>query len=197
MSGHSIRIFLAVAVPDDVRAAIDTAIAPLRDRHPRVRWVRPELWHFTLIFLGERTPTEVAVVEGVATAVCRGADPYLLEVRGSGSFPNAVRPRVLWIGAGTGVDALAGLRDRLFVALRDGGVSMPNEKFSAHLTVARVRDDTTPEGRAEVGRLWSTMIVPPLAPFEVRAAHLMRSDLSPSGPRYTSLAAFSLAAGNG
>ena len=80
MSEQSIRVFLAVAVPDYVRAAMDSAAAPLRARLPRVRWVRPDLWHFTLIFLGERAPAEVSRVERVASEVCRTTRAFQLAV---------------------------------------------------------------------------------------------------------------------
>ena len=195
MSELSIRVFLAVAVPDDIRAAIDTVVAPLRGRLPRVRWVRSELWHFTLIFLGERPQVEIDRVREMARAVCSGASPFSMAMKGTGCFPGAGRPRVLWAGAGSGLDALAGLRARIHSALRDSGISMPNESFSAHLTVGRVRDDTAPEGRSEIGRLWAAMPLPSLAPFDVHEVQLMRSDLGPAGPRYTSLAAFPLSAG--
>jgi 2'-5' RNA ligase len=194
MSEHSIRVFLAVAVPDDIRAAINAVVAPLRGQLPRVRWVHSELWHFTLIFLGERPQAEVARVMDMAATECRGASPFSLAVEGTGCFPGAGRPRVLWAGAGSGLDALAGLRTRIHGALRDGGISMPNESFSAHLTVGRVRDDTAPEGRSEIGRLWTATAIPPLTPFDVQEVHLMRSDLGPAGPRYTSLEAFPLSA---
>jgi 2'-5' RNA ligase len=192
MSEQSIRVFLAVPVPDSVRAAIDTASAPVRARLPRVRWVRAQLWHFTLIFLGERPPAEVSAVEGVATEVCRGVRAFRLAVEGTGCFPSPARPRVLWVGAGSGVGGLAGLRDSLHGALRERGVVVPNESFSAHLTVGRVRDEATREERAAIGTLWSSLTMPPISPFEVREACLMRSDLGPAGPRYTPLATFRL-----
>lgn len=194
MSEQSIRVFLAVPVPDAVRAAIDAAVEPLRARLPRVRWVRSELWHFTLIFLGERPPAEVGIVENVATEVCLRVRPFRLAVKGSGCFPGAARPRVLWVGLGPGLDSLTGLRGSLQGALREHGVAVPDEAFSAHLTVGRVRDDTTGEARAAIGPLWSSLPLPSLPPFEVREAHLMRSDLGAGGPRYTPIATFSLAA---
>jgi 2'-5' RNA ligase len=192
MSEQSIRVFLAVPVPDSIRASIDSAAAPVRARLPRVRWVRSDLWHFTLIFLGERPPAEVGSVERVATEVCRGTRAFRLAVQGTGCFPGAARPRVLWVGAGSGVDELAGLRDGLYRALRRDGISLPNESFSAHLTVGRVRDNTSPEERAAIGSLWSSLRIPALPAFDLREARLMRSDLGPGGPRYTALATFPL-----
>ncbi len=187
-------MFLAVSIREDIRAAVDAVVAPLRVRFPSVRWVSPELWHLTLIFLGERLPAEVGIVKGLATAVCRDVNRFSLTIEGAGCFPAPARPRVLWVGAGSGVEALAGLRGHLHAALNRGGISMPSESFSAHLTIGRVRDGTSPDARAEIGRLWTATTVPRLAPVEVCAVQLLQSDLGPGGPRYTTLAACSLAA---
>ena len=48
-----IRTFIAIALPDDIKASIDTAVAALRERNRAVRWVKPEGLHITLKFLGE------------------------------------------------------------------------------------------------------------------------------------------------
>jgi 2'-5' RNA ligase len=190
---QSIRVFLAVQVPDSVRRAIDGAADPLRARLPRVRWVRPELWHFTLIFLGERPPDEVRQVEQVAAAACSGVSPFALDVQGTGVFPNPLRPRVLWIGADTGADELGALREKLRHALRESGIAVPDESFNAHLTVGRVRDDTTPEARRTIGSLWGDLRLPELPAIRVSEACLVRSDLGPGGSRYTTLATLRLA----
>ena len=53
MSGQSVRGFVAVLLPDDVRARLAAAAAELRARAPGLAWVRAENLHVTLRFLGE------------------------------------------------------------------------------------------------------------------------------------------------
>ncbi len=53
------RLFVALNLPPELRMRIaDEVIAPLGERLPRVRWVRPETLHVTLAFLGERSDAE-------------------------------------------------------------------------------------------------------------------------------------------
>ena len=49
------RLFVAVAVPDDVKAKMEAAQADLRRVLPdrNVRWARREQFHLTLRFLGD------------------------------------------------------------------------------------------------------------------------------------------------
>ena len=49
----SIRAFLALEIPDHIKAQLASAQEELRDELPRARWTRPEGWHLTLKFLGE------------------------------------------------------------------------------------------------------------------------------------------------
>jgi 2'-5' RNA ligase len=91
-----------------------------------------------------------------------------------------------------GSDALATLQRHVCAALKDGGLEVADERFNAHLTIGRVRDEAGADVRAEIGRRWATTAVPRLPLYDVHEFHLMRSDLSPSGPRYTSLAAMPL-----
>jgi RNA 2',3'-cyclic 3'-phosphodiesterase len=49
------RLFVGLPVDPEVRRALLEVIAPLRERHPGLRWTRPEGWHVTLAFLGEVT----------------------------------------------------------------------------------------------------------------------------------------------
>ena len=118
------RLFIAVPVADDVRAAVGdlmagVARASIEERASgQPRWVRVEGLHLTLRFLGatldERQPDVVAAV----VAAAGGVAPFAIELNGGGAFPNAYRPRVLWIGIGAGSDELAGLARQLNDELR-------------------------------------------------------------------------------
>ncbi|MCU0296846.1 MAG: hypothetical protein MUD05_12475 [Candidatus Nanopelagicales bacterium] len=50
------RLFVALWLPDAVRAELDTALAALHARYPELRWQPPVRWHITLAFLGDREP---------------------------------------------------------------------------------------------------------------------------------------------
>ena len=94
------RLFVAVAVPDDVKAKMEAAQADLRRVLPdrNVRWARREQFHLTLRFLGD---VEAARVEALAEAIraaCAGFGALHLRAERIGCFPDRGYPRVVWVG---------------------------------------------------------------------------------------------------
>jgi 2'-5' RNA ligase len=175
----------------DTRAALATAAAELK-RHTEalpVSWVAPENFHVTVKFLGHVDDARVQrVIEALHTAA-RGHAPFDLEVRGLGAFPSTTRARVLWAGLTCGTAALGTLAASVEDALAPLGFAREDRPFSPHITLARVREPRRAPELAEAlsvasGRRFGRVAVPEIA--------LMRSDLSPRGARYTTLASISL-----
>ena len=152
------RLFVAVPLSDAARTRVTELVESLpaapkgssgsgtsgadrpsgRDQRRRdVRWVRLDGLHLTLRFLG---PTEEARVPAVAQAVARAAahaEPFAFTIDGGGAFPDASRPRTLWLGVTQGSDALADLAGALDRELAASGWPLPDRPFRAHLTLAR------------------------------------------------------------
>ncbi|MGH2499186.1 MAG: 2'-5' RNA ligase family protein, partial [Candidatus Limnocylindria bacterium] len=102
-------------------------------------------------------------------------------------FPPAGRPRVVWLGIREGSAALGLLASRVAAELSARSLAFDPRPFQPHLTLARVHDGATlADARALAARLPALAAGP--FDFAVEAIHVMRSDLSPRGPRYTSLA---------
>jgi 2'-5' RNA ligase len=179
-------------------AAIEQARSALGPSAGVIRWVRSEGIHLTLKFLGSvPTSTVPAVVDRLSTEL-RGVPPFELALGGLGVFPNARRPKVLWLSVLGEIDALRGAQERVEVATVPLGFPRENRPFRPHLTLGRVRDTaTTPELDA-LDRLPLSI---PLArrdrvrvrallrsTFRVTSVSLMQSRLAPDGARYTRLA---------
>ena len=77
--------------------------------------------------------------------------------------------------------------------MRTLGFEIDARPFTPHLTLARVPRDLDPVALREVGAWFAVRQA--LAPLPltqaVRVIHLMRSELLPSGARYTPVASFS------
>jgi 2'-5' RNA ligase len=98
------------------------------------------------------------------------------------AFPNPARPRVLWVGLSEGAGAVTALAGAVDDALRGAGFGPADRPFRAHITLARVR-----EGAQGLETIRDAAIPePPKAAFLDRVA-VMKSDLHPSGSRYTAL----------
>ncbi|MGC8634536.1 MAG: RNA 2',3'-cyclic phosphodiesterase [Candidatus Limnocylindrales bacterium] len=139
MSEETWRLFVAIPVPDAVRAALAAAVQPVRQRLPAARWQSPDTWHLTLRFLGE---TERAAVPGLERAVRETAasgGPFRLALGEAGSFERRGRGRVAWIGLASGAPEVERLAQRL--ALACGAPAEATLPVQVHLTVARDAPD--------------------------------------------------------
>ena len=169
-----LRLFVATEVPDGVRAALAGAVASLRERFPRARWVPVENQHVTLKFLGSTYPRLVEWVTATVGEVASRHAPFATRVEGLGAFPNARRARVLWGGlddAGSPFERLAADLDEVL-----SKEFRPEKRaFTPHLTVARFEPAVAvdPEEIAFESE-----------PFEVGRIVLFRSHLRRPAPVY-------------
>jgi RNA 2',3'-cyclic 3'-phosphodiesterase len=175
---------VAVLLPDALRARIDEAAAALRRRGGAVSWVRVENFHVTLRFLGAIDEATVGGVREALAEAAGGVAPFRLALGGFGGFPSARAPRVIWVGATAGAEPLVALHARMEAALGRRGIPPEGRAFHPHVTLGRARE---PRGAVELAELLDGA-PEPLGEIEVDAVHLMRSELSPSGSRYSVLA---------
>jgi 2'-5' RNA ligase len=162
------RLFVAVEVPAHVRDAVSSAVAPLRSALPGLRWIAPDRYHLTVVFIGSVDEGLVGPVGAAVAAGCLGAGPFQLALDGRlGSFGR----RVLWAGlepsaALTEMAGAVASRVAQVVPLPDA-----EREFRAHLTLARAGRGRG-EGRG-VGPL-GEVAVPPLS-WDVERVVLLRS----------------------
>lgn len=181
------RCFVAVDLPDDVRAAVAAVQADVRGAAPRadVGWVDAGKLHVTLKFLGDVRDDVVPDVRAALEDVARRHAPFEAAVGGTGQFPSRTRPRVLWTGLTGGlreIGLLAADVERVCVPL---GFPAEARPFRGHVTIGRVR---SPRG---VARIVSAMAKAPVdfGRWTVREVVLYRSHLRGSqGSRYEPLA---------
>ena len=137
------RLFVALPVADEVRtdiAELMTAVAgaPIDERaFGQPRWVRVEGLHVTMRFLGATPDEKQPALAAALRAAAAGTAPFEITLSGGGAFPNAVRPRVLWIGIAEGADRIESLVHRLGVQLEPLGWPPESRPFTPHLTLAR------------------------------------------------------------
>jgi 2'-5' RNA ligase len=155
----TVRVFIALAPPDDAKEELVRELRSAYDTHPHVRWNRVEDWHITLAFLGELPARTVPVLRAPLAALAADRTPLSLALRGSGSFDD----RVLWSGIDGDLDGLHGLAADVRSVVRNCGISFPERPLRPHLTLARARRGDASsaaeiaDGIAEfTGRPWRT-----------------------------------------
>lgn len=179
-----IRTFIAVEIPDELKKDADRLIVKLKPFGPEVRWVRAANLHYTLRFLGDIEQNEISKLSEAVKSNIASIKPFPLRLSGLGCFPNAKRPRVVWLGADGDLEAFKQLAYQVESACRNTGFGKGDKPFSAHLTIGRIRN---PRGlESFIDRLQKVEYRSD--EFEVKEVTVFKSDLSPRGPTYTPLA---------
>lgn len=186
------RLFVALEVPEWVRAHANEAVAALRRDDPVLRWSDPATWHVTLAFYGEVPERKLVQL---TTRLARVAGRYSaveLAVRGVGTFPRAAaRAQVLWLGVAADQGVLHALADSAAAAARHAGIAVGDHRsFHPHLTVARCRRPA--DLRAAVAALADV----DAGTWSAGELHLIRSHLGPR-PRHETIAHWPLTGGPG
>lgn len=176
------RCFLALPVPDDVRACLAGLQRRLRAELPGARWVRAEDLHLTLRFYGELEPERAARLAEALGPALAGAAPFELVLQGLGGFPSRQRARVVWVGVAEGGRQLLELFRRAEAAAGQVGLAPEERPFHPHVTLARLREPRSlpPAPEEPWGRWVASDVV------------LYRSTLTPAGPIYTPMRHVSL-----
>jgi len=195
------RIFIGIDLDPEVRARISRFLEGVQGFAADARWVRPELLHVTLKFIGEQTPEQVEAI----TERLRRVEGSVFEIRsaGYGFFPTAKAPRVFWIGI-QAAPPLAALAESIDVAVAELGIPREDRPYSPHLTLARAGGRSgSPKWRKGDGHnktfavLEKRLAAMGELDFGTITAHefiLFQSQLSPAGSKYTKLQRFPLRA---
>jgi 2'-5' RNA ligase len=175
---ESWRLFVGIELDDAWTTLLDDTARGLRQRTGRsARWVRPELYHVTVVFLGDQPEDRVPdIVEALDTAAA-AIEPFALrlaQLRRLGGHEQGALVAAVEDPSGR----LQELRRSVDAAMREHGVAFDARPLVPHITLARPRRNAGP------------LDVPALslagaAPLVVQQIALVKSDLLPAGPRYT------------
>jgi RNA 2',3'-cyclic 3'-phosphodiesterase len=170
-SGPTARLFVGVWPSPEVAAVLSSLDRPVLDA---LRWTTPDQWHVTFAFLGNVALSRMDDVgAALVTATARAARPPEACL---GPSTRRVGKSILCVPV-QGLDELAlSVRSALGALFPDAGL---DGTFNGHLTLARAR------GRRSVPA--SLAGAPVEARWQVRDVDLVRSELTSSGARYTTL----------
>jgi RNA 2',3'-cyclic 3'-phosphodiesterase len=179
----SIRTFVCIEIPDSAKQRIDELENQLRGIDAQVSWVKPSNVHLTLKFLGGVPEDKIDAVAGAAERAAQVTGPFEIEIAGTGCFPSARSPRVLWIGLAVLPDELVRLHAALEGDMHSLGFEREARRFAPHLTIGRLR---SPRNGAALAQKLMDMGFEP-ARFVANQIIVMRSQLKPTGSIYTPL----------
>ena len=137
-----LRLFIGIELDEQVRhtaAAIAESLRTQLGRRIDARWIPSANLHITLWFIGEVPDDRAEEILRAIGAPFREA-PFDIQLAGVGAFPPSGAPRVIWLGVQTGAEGLVRLHVELAERLRPLGIEPEGRGYSAHLTIARVKD---------------------------------------------------------
>ena len=160
-----------------------------------IQWASPDGMHLTLKFLGNIPSSHVSPLLACVEELAHANPAFGLNLAGLGMFPNQRKPRVLWAGAGGDLDVLSSLQQVAEDAINALGYPPEQRPFRPHITLGRPRR-TVPDAQLDrIGAVVSGLTPPAPVSWRVESVDVMRSELHPSGARYTVLGSGRLGAG--
>lgn len=190
---EKIRAFVALEMPEAIHRSLAEVSEGLKKELLGIplRWVPVQNMHLTMKFLGEVMPDRVEEFGRVVKTRCAQFASFQISITGLGAFPSLRRARVIWVG----IEAPQSLSD-LVTALESDfatlGFQREKRPFSAHLTLARVREHAQPSALQKIYDVISSFPSPNTISAMANKVVLFRSELKPSGSVYNPLSQFLL-----
>ncbi|MGQ7280457.1 RNA 2',3'-cyclic phosphodiesterase [Brevibacillus thermoruber] len=180
------RLFVALDLPENVVQYIAGVQQRLRSQLAADRWQPLSNLHLTLHFLGDVDEKWLPALREDLDIVSAIIPPFSLQTGRLGAFPDAERPRVLWLGLGGQTDRLKQLH--LLLGKRfelHPGVSFDRKPYRPHITLAR--GPHAADGGLPLSE-WNQDVLAQHPPrWQVTSMHLFRSELRPGGAVHTVL----------
>lgn len=170
------RVFIEVPLPGGLRQSL--AGLGKEIEQDGIKLVRPENMHATLKFIGDVPDKRLGEIEmRLREIVFSGFD---CRITGIGVFPSEDYIKVVWAGIESD-GKMEKLAQDVIGATKGFG---DDERFSAHITIARVKK------RADLKGFLDRHRGEELGRFRADTFNLMQSILSKEGPSYSVIASF-------
>ncbi len=191
------RTFIALGMDESLQSFLGEIIRRAEQDLPHLRWVDPAGVHLTLAFLGELTDERLAAAIQASEVAAQKATPFVYRLKGLGVFGSLQQPRVIWMGVEDQPSGriqgspLQRLHSILTKELELRSFEVEKRPFSPHLTLARIKQPLSPSEQQSLQRLLhSKHAAVTSLPYQVHHLSVMKSELSRTGARYTSLREF-------
>jgi 2'-5' RNA ligase len=180
------RAFIAIDLSEELIRKIDEISTGLHARMGDlpVRWIPAENVHLTLKFLGDVSETNVERLAEIIRRVAQAHDCFEISVGSLGVYPNARRPRVIWLGV-EAPQSLMSIQRGIDQETSRLGYETKEQDFSPHLTIGRVSRGADYRELKAISESLEAETVGFLGAARVEQVNLYRSDLKPTGAEYS------------
>jgi len=174
------RAFIALELSNKIKRDLERIQKDLIRAGVQARWVKPELAHLTLAFLGSITPDKVEPIGNILEAAASQIKPVQLHLLKIGCFPSPARARIIFVDLGGELGKLNALAIKIRKRLKKEKIYFDKKPFVSHVTLGRIKkkqDLTKLIGKTKIKKV----------KFVASEVSLNKSALTESGPVYTKI----------
>ena len=175
------RGFIAIAI--DVPHKVVEIENEIRKTGANVKLVEPGNMHLTLKFLGDTDNELVDEIEKIMKESVEGVNPFNVQLKGTGVFPNQNYIKVVWIGIQNG-EQIIPIAHKIDEKISKLGFKKEKRGFSPHLTIGRVKSAKNKDKLIQIIEKYRDV---QFADLKIEFLKLIKSELTPKGPIYTTL----------
>lgn len=173
------RLFIAVDIDESIKDKIISTQKIIG--MPGMKAVEPENLHFCLKFIGEAEEEAVPEIKNIIKEVSEKFEEFSLSIEGIGSFPSDIFINTIWAGAIEGKEILRAIAEMLDFELSKLGFEKESREFIPHLTLYRVKKI---DNKEKLINNLAKMKTTKFGTMTVKSIKLIKSELTPEGPKY-------------
>ena len=174
------RLFIAITLSQSLRDHLTGIQDSLASAREELRFTSPENLHLTLKFLGEVPDAKISQVLEILRKAGSECSCFTMALFETGCFPERGGVRIVWAGLKEDTGVLANCATLLEDEYQSLGFEKESRAFSPHITIARVRKNSSPRNLREI----VSGLKPKRIEQHVTHLSLMRSVLQKSGASY-------------
>jgi len=174
------RAFISLELPEEIKAEISKIQQESEKTGVQARWVKPELAHLTLVFLGSITPNKVEPISKILEEAISQIKPVELHLLKIDCFPSPTKARIVFVDLGGELGKLHALATKIRKGLKKEKIYFDKKPFVSHVTLGRIKK------RQNLTHLIKKIKIKKVK-FVANEVTLTQSTLTPSGPVYQAI----------
>jgi len=176
------RAFIALPIPPEAKGELVGIQAGIgaRNKRLKIKWVEEYNLHVTVDFLGDVGDEQCPQAVGAMDAVCPGFRPFNLGFERIVAFPDLNRPHTLAVKIKDFENTASEMHARLHSELIRRGFSLEDKNWAPHATLGRIK--SLPGGAVSLDKINIKAVR-----WQAEEVLLVKSELTPSGPRYETI----------
>ena len=184
------RLFIAIPVNAEPPLLDVLSVLKHELQDENINWVSPRNLHFTLQFLGDTPPGNIAELHGKLKRLTEGFSQAAGIIKGIDTFGQGGNPRVIFARL-EGMPEMGKMAISIRKALEPMGYVPDNREFKSHLTLGRIR---YLRNRQRLAFLMDQLREKEFQTMTASEIILFESILKPQGPVYKPLYIYTLPA---